>query len=176
MNEAMTILCRKRCIIGEGPIWNEREQLLYFVNGYENEICIANIDSGEFSVNKLPPPKTGVAAIAFGKNGDIIVSRSDGVFILRGNEYIPLYDRDKYKLLYCNDMKVGPDGRLYVGTLSEKKRGVSEKKPSRKRRSSATTTSSDASWSSLPRSIRSARACRSFSRRARGWFSCCKDG
>ena len=127
MNEEMTILCPKRCIIGEGPIWNDREQLLYYVNGYENEICIVNTASKELVVKKLPAPETGVAAIAFGENGDIILSRSDGVFILRGDEYIPLYDKDKYELRYCNDMKVGPDGRLYVGTLSEKKRRVSEK-------------------------------------------------
>lgn len=123
----MKLLCEKRCIIGEGPVWNERQKLLYFVNGYENEVCTVDIETKELTVIKLPDPQTGVAAVAFGKNGDIILSRADGVFILRDNKYIPLYDTEKHKILYCNDMKVGPDGRLYVGTLSEKKRGISDK-------------------------------------------------
>ncbi len=28
----MNTICDKRCIIGEGPIWNEKEQKLYFTN------------------------------------------------------------------------------------------------------------------------------------------------
>ena len=30
--DMMKILTQKRCVIGEAPIWNEREGLLYFVN------------------------------------------------------------------------------------------------------------------------------------------------
>lgn len=123
----MEIICDRRCIIGEGPLWNERDGRVYFVNGYENEVLSVDIETRELNVKKLPPPHTGVAAVAFGKNGDLILSRDNGVFILRGDEYIPLYDTEKYSLLRCNDMKVGPDGRIYVGTLSEKKCGISDK-------------------------------------------------
>ena len=123
----MELLCKKRCIIGEGPIWNCERGLLYYVNGYENEVCTVDIESGSTEVIKLPDPQTGVAAVAFGKNGDIILSRADGVFALRQGKYVPLYDTKKHTINYCNDMKVGPDGRLYVGTLSEKKRGISER-------------------------------------------------
>ena len=38
-----------------------------------------------------------------------------------------LYDTSKYNILYANDMKVGPDGRIYVGTQSSKRYGVSDK-------------------------------------------------
>ena len=123
----MEIICKRRCIIGEGPVWNERDGRLYFVNGYENEVLSVDIETKELFVKKLPAPLTGVAAVAFGKNGDLILSRDNGVFILRGEKYIPLYDTEKYQLHRCNDMKVGPDGRIYVGTLSEKKCGISDK-------------------------------------------------
>jgi len=36
------VLNEKRCIIGEGPIWNEKEQALYFTNGFQKEVCIYN--------------------------------------------------------------------------------------------------------------------------------------
>ena len=123
----MEIICDRRCIIGEGPLWNERDDRVYFVNGYENEVLSVDIETKELFIKKLPAPHTGVAAVAFGKNGDLILSRDNGVFILRGEEYIPLYDTEKYQLHRCNDMKVGPDGRIYVGTLSEKKCGISDR-------------------------------------------------
>ena len=123
----MEIFSEKRCKIGEGPIWNSARGEVYSVNGYENEVHAVRMDTREVRVIKLPSPLTGVAAVAFGKNGDLILSRDNGVFILRDGKYIPLYDTEKYDLRACNDMKVGPDGRIYVGTLSEKKRGISDK-------------------------------------------------
>ena len=115
----MKILAQKRCIIGEGPIWNEREGLLYFVNaGGGKEICAYDPQSGELTVY---PQEVGVSAIAFAKDGRMLVTRPDGAFFLdcvSGN-ITPLYDTSRYRLQYCNDAKVGPDGRFYVGTQSE---------------------------------------------------------
>jgi len=57
----------------------------------------------------------------------VIVSSYDGVFILNNdNTATELYDTDKYKIQYANDMKVGPDGAIYVGTMSLKRKGISE--------------------------------------------------
>lgn len=121
----MKKICDKRCIIGEGPIWNVWEEKLYFTNGYGNEICCLDIETGELQVR---PVKVGCAAFAFDHEGRMIVSRADGVMYLNednSTEY--LYDPEKYPIRYGNDMKVGPDGALYVGTLSEKKKGISDK-------------------------------------------------
>ncbi len=64
----------------------------------------------------------------FSKNNELIVSTDDGVFILNGdNTTSPIYHTDKFDIKYCNDMKVGPDGRIYVGTQSSKRKGVSDK-------------------------------------------------
>lgn len=121
----MQIFDKKRCIIGEGPIWNDNEKRLYYTNGMGMEICILDIYTGELEVR---PVKKGVAAIAFDKNNRLIVSRPDGVFILNDDDTTEeLYDTKKHPILYANDMKVGPDGRIYVGTQSGKRIGVSDK-------------------------------------------------
>ena len=121
----MNIICDKKCIIGEGPIWNTMEQKLYFTNGMGNEICMLDIYSGNLEVRPLD---FGCAAFCFSKNNELIVSTDEGVFILNDdNTTLPIYDTDKYNLKYCNDMKVGPDGRIYVGTQSSKRKGVSGK-------------------------------------------------
>jgi len=119
------IISKKRCIIGEGPVWNDKEKLLYFTNGFGNEICTLNIYTGELIVR---PVDGGVAAMAFDKDNRLIVSRYDGVFYLNDDSTMEaLYDTSKYNILYANDMKVGPDGRIYVGTQSSKRYGVSDK-------------------------------------------------
>ena len=122
----MKIISEKRCIIGEGPIWNDKEHALYYTNaGGGNEICkyITSTDTLD-----VIPTETSCAAFAFDKAGRLIVSRYDGVFYLDSNgKTHDIYDRSTYKIQYANDMKAGPDGRLYIGTKSEKRIGISEK-------------------------------------------------
>lgn len=114
---------KKRCIIGEGPIWNEKEGLLYYVNGWGNEICAL-----ELATCRVRTRPVAAAAIAFSADGRPILSRADGVFSLEEDDSLTsLYDREKYEILYGNDMKVGPDGCVYVGTQSGKRMGVSNK-------------------------------------------------
>lgn len=118
----MEIICNKRCIIGEGPIWNEKEKLLYFVNGAGREICTLDLDTRELNVYPSGAP---TAAIAFDTDYRPIFSREDGVFLYDNGELVPLYDRSIYNFERCNDMKVGPDGCIYVGNESSKRHGLS---------------------------------------------------
>ena len=120
----MDVLSKKRCIIGEGPIWCEFDNKIYHVNGFENEICCIDLDTKEVTVRKLD---FGVAAIGFTKNGKMLISCKDGAFILNDDgTRDPLYDRTKYEIKYGNDAKVGPDGRFYVGTQCSKRVGVGD--------------------------------------------------
>ena len=122
----MKFLRDKRCNIGEGPIWNKRECKLYFTTSFGgNEIC-----TYDFRTDKLfsRPMRFSVAAFAFDTQYRLIISHAGGVHILcDDNSLTPIYDNDKCKIEHANDMKVGPDGALYVGTQSGKRKGVSDK-------------------------------------------------
>ncbi len=119
----MKIIRNKRCLIGEGPIWNNKQKKLYFTNGLGNELCIYDIYKDKLQVRKL---KANCAAFCFDKKDQLIVSRADGVFILNNDDTVTeIYNTKKYKIQNANDMKVGPDGRIYVGTQSEKRLGIS---------------------------------------------------
>lgn len=121
----MQIIGKKHCIIGEGPIWNEFEKRLYYTNAMGNEICMLDVYTKKLEVRQV---KTGIAAFAFDENNRLIVSRPDGVFILNDDDTTEkLYDTEKHCILYANDMKVGPDGRIYVGTQSGRRKGISDK-------------------------------------------------
>ena len=112
----MKILKEKRCIIGEGPIYNEVEQKLYYTNGYENEICVYDFLTKGISAIKL---SFGVSAMAFDKQNNLIVAHKNGVDILNKNGSLtPIYDKNKYSIKNCNDMKVSPNGDIFVGTMS----------------------------------------------------------
>lgn len=119
----MKILSDKRCVIGEGPIWNEFDNKLYNVSGCgDNEICCIDLETKENTVRKLP---FGVAAMGFSNKGEMLISCLDGAFILNDDDTrTPLYDREKYEIKYGNDAKVGPDGRFYIGTQSSKRKGT----------------------------------------------------
>ena len=120
----MKMLSKKRCVIGEGPIWSVQEKKLYFTNGMENEICIYDVGSDSLTVRKTP---VGIAAFAFDTKGRLLVSHADGVhFLSKDGAMSPVYDEAKYQIRYANDMKVGPDGALYVGTQSGRRKGVSD--------------------------------------------------
>ncbi len=119
----MTILTQKRCIIGEGPIWNGTEKCLYFTNGGGKELCRYELAKAEITVRTLP---IDCAAFAFDAQNRMLVSCANGVFILNAdNTLTDLYDTDGISIVGANDMKVGPDGRLYVGTQSSKRLGRS---------------------------------------------------
>lgn len=117
----MNILSKKRCYIGEGPIWNEFDNKLYQVNGMEKEICIMDMQTKELTVKKYD---FSTAAIAFSKSGRMLISCMDGAFYLNSDgTREPLYDTEKYEIKYGNDAKVGPDGRFYIGTQCSKRMG-----------------------------------------------------
>ena len=115
---SMEIIAQQRCFIGEGPIWNEFNRKLYQVGGGNaDEILEIDICKKEVAIRKLP---FCVAAMAFTKQGEMIVSCLDGVYILHDdNSRTPLYDQKQFDIKLCNDSKVGPDGRFYFGTQSK---------------------------------------------------------
>lgn len=120
----MKVLTEKRCVIGEGPIWNVKEERLYFTNGFQRELCVYDFNGGRMHVRTLP---FGVSALAFDTQNRLIVSRAKGVYILNDDDTLTsLYDTEKYHIKHAGDMKVGPDGALYVGTVSEKFWGISD--------------------------------------------------
>lgn len=121
----MKLLHDKRSIIGKCPAWNERKEILYYVNGFEREIIKTDLKDGTYSVINLP---FVVSALGFCRDGRTIVTTQDGVYYLSKDlSKEPLYDKSKYSILYGNDSKVGPDGRYYVGTQSGRYYGASDK-------------------------------------------------
>ena len=117
----MEILSKKRCVIGEGPIWHPIQKKLYYVNAFADEVCTYDPATGEETVQKFP---FSVGAFGFTKEGGVLVSCTDGPFVLHPDgSRTPMA---KGAPINCNDAKVGPDGRFYVGTQSRKRMGLGD--------------------------------------------------
>lgn len=120
----MRALGQKKSVIGEGPQWNDREQRLYVTNGLEQEILVYSLYDNTVETRKTP---VSCAAVCFSTDNRCIVSHDNGVSLLESdNALTPLYDQSRYTIRHANDMKVGPDGRIYVGTQSKKRMGLSD--------------------------------------------------
>ena len=91
----MDIINQKRCIIGEGPIWNENEEKLYFTNGIEGEICTYDLKN-----KKLDIIPFGAAAIAFDSKNRIYLSTPNGVFMLNSDNTLSVF----YDTSRCNQV------------------------------------------------------------------------
>lgn len=104
----MKILTQKRCYIGEGPIWNEREEKLYFSNGKMREICVYDIQSDRLMIRNVP---VWAAAVAFTKNNGLILSHTRGVHIVdEKGALLPLYNEEMHSIKYAGGYE-GRSGR-----------------------------------------------------------------
>lgn len=123
MGARMELLCQTRCTIGEGPLWHAGEGALYYTDGLQKRLC-----RYEFATQQLTvlPTARGCAALAPTKDGRMLASCQEGVFWLDKTGQIDMiYDTGPYEIKGANDMKAGPDGRLYVGTQSSRRLGLS---------------------------------------------------
>ena len=111
------------CYIGEGPIWNDQERLLYHVNGGTKEILKIDLEKKSFSVQIAPE---NVASIGFTADNRMIISTDKVIGIQIFRDISPLYGENN-RIFHANDGKVGPDGCFYVGTQSEKRMKLSNK-------------------------------------------------
>lgn len=105
-------------IIGEGPLWNEAEQALYWVDIAGKAINRYWPSSGKHDVFKTP---VEVGVIAFRKNGGAIAAGSAGFSFWHPdtNVLTPISDpeSDNPESRF-NDGKVDRKGRLWAGTMT----------------------------------------------------------
>lgn len=102
---------------GEGPVWCDREQSLYFID--IRAPALLRWRAGLAKPDRWLMPST-IGGLGLCKDGRVIVALRSGVhyFDTRGGELElichPEKDRPDYRL---NDAKVSPDGRFFVGSM-----------------------------------------------------------
>ena len=116
MSYHIEVLTDARCIVGEGPIWDDRSRTLLMTDIQGKRMRRIHWDTGRIEETVLPQ-QTGFFLLE--ENGGVLGGAEDGVYRIgadgsftRVSKPIPL------KGQRFNDGKVGPDGRAYLGTFS----------------------------------------------------------
>ena len=106
-----------RCIVGEGPLWDDKKGELLFVDILGE--CIFRLDYATGKIQKINVGQQ-VGCLALCENGDLLLAMQDGVYRMNGEGEISLaHEKTQIKGRRFNDGKVGPDGCFYVGTTDD---------------------------------------------------------
>ena len=106
--------------LGEGPVWDPVDGLLYWVDMLEQEIWCHNPRSEETRVWTLPKM---VGAIALREQGGAVITLRDGFYFFDFDtdalELVAKVDEDEPRSMF-NDGKVDRRGRFFAGGEDEK--------------------------------------------------------
>lgn len=116
MSYKIEILTDARCIVGEGPIWDEKRNSLLMVDIQGKRMRTIHFDTGHIE-DKILPQQTGFLLLE--ENGGILGGAEDGVYRIGDDGGFTRVSKPlSMKGQRFNDGKVGPDGRAYLGTFS----------------------------------------------------------
>lgn len=103
-------------VLGESPVWDDRSRCLYYVDLNGKRLRRLDVSSGAVSDTVLPEQ---AGCVVLGQSGEIILGMQSGVYMLTGGTPEKLNKPFKMEGIRFNDGKAGPDGRLYIGTISK---------------------------------------------------------
>lgn len=114
MYEKLDVVFDDRLLVGESPLWDEKEKKLYFVDIRGKCYYRMNYSDGTSEKQDLPQ---WIGCLALCDNGDLLLSMEDGIYRRTCDGLLTLAHQPiKIKGERFNDGKVGPDGHYYVGT------------------------------------------------------------
>ena len=105
-----------KCIVGEGPVWDAKNNRLLFLDIRGQFIKSVDYFTGKSTQIDLPQR---IGCFVLSQNGDILSGLTDGVYRIDKYGNITLaHNPIKIKGDRFNDGKAGPDGAFYLGTSS----------------------------------------------------------
>jgi sugar lactone lactonase YvrE len=107
--------------LGEGPNWNGRTGQFSCVDIFGRSIYVFRLTNHVLTPLKTITTPTDVGAALPLDDGSFISCEREGIFRIRPNDSreaiapLPIAD----PAFRCNDAKIGPDGRVWVGVMHE---------------------------------------------------------
>ena len=115
------LLADTRCIVGEGPVWDDRRRVLWFVDILAPAVHRIALDGSGFASWPMPKP---VGSIGLGESGRLIAALRDEFAILDPDSGaltpFATLPADEPATNRLNDGKVGPDGAFWVGSMDNR--------------------------------------------------------
>lgn len=116
------IIDSARLIVGEGPLWDEKKQILYVLDIRGRCVRTWNPETGEHQQFDY---EQEIGCLALDEEGRLIAAMTKGIYYANPDGTLtPICEPESFKGRRFNDGKVGPDGRFYVGTTDYNHEGA----------------------------------------------------
>ncbi|WP_338777968.1 SMP-30/gluconolactonase/LRE family protein [Metabacillus sp. FJAT-52054] len=123
MNQAELVYDAK-AILAEGPVWDDREGLLYWIDIHGKAIHIFNPDTKK---DRLIDTGEKIGAISLSEKGDLIAALENGFYRIDSKTgkktFLTDPESDKPDNRF-NDGKCDPTGRFLAGTMQKEGQGT----------------------------------------------------
>lgn len=118
MDKEAKLLLACQCELGEGPLYCEIENKLYWIDIIRKQLHGLTLKSQVHSVLDLPDAP---GTIGLKENGEMMIFLADGLYQIDHNDRLNFISRpdDMDDTLRFNDGKVDPWGRFVVGTMEK---------------------------------------------------------
>ena len=126
MRPEVQLLLPTRSLLGEGPVWDARGQLLYWVDIHGKWIHSFCPVQGEHRQWSLPVRPSALAVCTELDRLVVAAEHGLGFFSPSSGEWTPwleLEDRAQWPLNRTNDGRCAPDGSFWVGTMHDEVAG-----------------------------------------------------
>ena len=112
-----TQIINEHCLLGENPLWNAREQCLYWADIDAGKIHRFNPQSKE---HKILYHGTTVGGFTFQADGDLLIFRINDLALLHPDGSVDvLLEYSDHGMARFNDVIADPEGRVYLGTIGK---------------------------------------------------------
>ncbi len=102
-------------IVGEGPVWDDRRNKLYMTDILGKRFRTVDLKTGSVEDRVMPQQ---IGFIFLGEKGEIYCGAQKGIYEITDGNFEPFCVPEILKGNRFNEGKVGPDGRVYGGTIS----------------------------------------------------------
>ncbi len=121
--ESVELVVAQRAVLGEGPFWDWKRKLLYWIDGFGCKVFVFDPETGK---NRAIDAGTYVGCVAPAQNGNLVVSLQDGFYSLNleTETFTLLANPEKaIERNRFNDGKVDHSGRFWSGSMSMDENG-----------------------------------------------------
>jgi len=118
MDYKLDVAIKYKAILGEGPVWDERRNLLFWVDSLNDKACVFNPETGE---NKVYEMGQNIGTLVLTERDDeVLVGLVDGLYILNLDTGALTFKVDPEAGIEgnrLNDGKADIRGRLWIGSM-----------------------------------------------------------
>ena len=112
-----TVAVKYYSVLGEGPCWDEKRKLLFWIDSLDDKVCISNLETGATTVFDVGQ---NVGTLVLTEDDDVVVlGLRDGIYTLniKTGELLKKCDPEGIEDNRYNDGKADINGRIWIGSM-----------------------------------------------------------